>query len=212
MYNAIFLGAPGAGKGTQAAVVAERMGFAHLATGDLFRKHIAAGDELGRRVKSYLDKGQLVPDEVTVAMVLGRMGQLADKGGVILDGFPRTLSQAEALDRALAATGGTVSRVVYLAVPESELVKRLSDRWICRGCQAPYTAADKTASNACRRCGGELYQRTDDRPETVKKRLEVYFKETSPLVEYYRQAGILAEVDGTGDVSEVTGRIAAALS
>lgn len=212
MYNAIFVGAPGAGKGTQAAVVAERLGFVHLATGDLFRKHIAAGDELGRQVKSYLDKGQLVPDEVTVSMVLSRIAQLADKSGVILDGFPRTLAQAEALDRALEATGEKVCRVVYLAVPETELVKRLSDRWICRGCQAPYTAADKAAGDACRKCGGELYQRTDDTPGTVRKRLEVYFKETSPLIDYYRQAGTLIEVDGTGEVAEITKRIVTALS
>jgi adenylate kinase len=211
MYNVVFLGAPGAGKGTQAAVVAEKLGFFHLATGDLFRKAIASGDELGKQVKSYLEKGQLVPDKVTVAMVLNRIGQLSSVKGVILDGFPRTLAQAEALDEALTASGEKVGRVVYLAVPEAELVKRLSDRWICRDCQAPFTNADRAESEKCRKCGGDLYQRNDDTPETVQKRLAVYFKETAPLVEYYRGAGSLVEVDGTGEVGAITGRIAAAL-
>jgi adenylate kinase len=211
MYNAVFLGAPGAGKGTQAAVVAEKMGMAHLATGDLFRKAIASGDELGRQVKSYLEKGQLVPDKVTVGMVLKRIGELSGVEGVILDGFPRTLAQAEALDEALSAQGERVDRVVYLAVPEAELVKRLSDRWICRACQATYSGADKEASDKCRRCGGGLYQRPDDTPETVKKRLAVYFRETSPLIDYYRRAGSLAEVDGLGDVETITRRVVAVL-
>lgn len=211
MYNVVFLGAPGAGKGTQAAVVAEKLGFFHLATGDLFRKAIASGEDLGKQVKSYLEKGQLVPDKVTVAMVLNRIGQLKGVAGVILDGFPRTLAQAEALDKALKTTGGKVDRVVYLAVPEAELVKRLSDRWVCRVCQATYTGADKTASAQCRKCGGELYQRNDDAPETVQKRLAVYFKETAPLTDYYRRAGSLVEVDGIGEVGSITCRIAAAL-
>ncbi len=211
MYNVVFLGAPGAGKGTQAAAVAEKLGFFHLATGDLFRKAIASGDELGRQVKSYLDKGQLVPDKVTVGMVLKRIGELGGVEGVILDGFPRTLTQAEALDEALALGGERVDRVVYLSVPETELARRLSDRWICRACQAPCTSADQEASEKCRKCGGELYQRTDDTPETVKKRLEVYFRETAPLIEYYRQTGSLVEVDGTGEVGDITRRVAAAV-
>ena len=211
MYNVVFLGAPGAGKGTQAAVVAEKMGMAHLATGDLFRKAIASGDELGRQVKSYLDKGQLVPDKVTVTMVLKRIGQLGGLKGVILDGFPRTLAQAEALDEALKADGDKVGRVIYLAVPEVELVRRLSDRWVCRACQATYAGADKTESVTCRKCGGELYQRNDDAPETVQKRLAVYFKETAPLIEYYRKAGSLVEIDGTGEVEAITRRVVAAL-
>ena len=211
MYNVVFLGAPGAGKGTQAAAVADNLGMAHVATGDLFRKAIASGDELGKQVKSYLEKGQLVPDKVTVSMVLKRIGELRGVEGVILDGFPRTLAQAEALDEAFKATGETVGRVIYLAVPELELVKRLSDRWICRACQAPYTSADKDASDGCRKCGGELYQRNDDTPETVQKRLAVYFKETAPLVEYYRDAGSLVEVDGTGEIGNITRRVVAAV-
>jgi len=211
MYNVVFLGAPGAGKGTQAAVVAEKMGMVHVATGDLFRKAIASGDELGKQVKSYLEKGQLVPDKVTVAMVLNRIGQLKGVKGVILDGFPRTLAQAEALDEALKATGGKVGRVIYLAAPEAELVRRLSDRWVCRACQATYAGADKAESDSCRKCGGELHQRPDDTPETVQKRLSVYFKETAPLIDYYHKAGSLVEVDGTGEVEAITGRVVAAL-
>ena len=211
MYNVVFLGAPGAGKGTQAAIVAEKMGMAHLATGDLFRKAIASGDELGKQVKTYLEKGQLVPDKITVGMVLKRIGELKGLAGVILDGFPRTLAQAEALAEALKAAGERVGRVIYLAVPETELVKRLSDRWVCRVCQATFAGADKAASDKCRKCGGELYQRPDDTPETVQKRLTVYFKETAPLIEYYRKAKSLVEVDGTGEVKAITRRVVAAL-
>jgi adenylate kinase len=211
MYNVVFLGAPGAGKGTQAAVVAEKANMAHLASGDLFRKAVERNDELGRQVKSYLEMGQLVPDAVTVSMVLKRIAELADVSGVILDGFPRTLSQAEALNTALEAQGEKVDRVVYIAVPESELERRLLDRWVCRGCQATYSGADKVALTNCRKCGGGLYQRPDDTPETVKKRLEVYFRETAPLIEYYRSSGALVEVDGQGEVVGVTGRISLAL-
>ncbi|AKG53184.1 adenylate kinase [Dehalogenimonas sp. WBC-2] len=211
MYNVVFLGAPGAGKGTQAAVVAEKMNMAHLASGDLFRKAIERNDSLGRKVKSYLEKGQLVPDSVTVDMVLKRVAELTGVSGVILDGFPRTLSQAEALSEALGAQNEKVGCVVYIAVPEAELERRLSDRWVCRNCQATYAGADREASESCRKCDGELYQRADDSPETVKKRLEVYFKETAPLIDYYKKCGTLIEINGQGDVAEVTARIAGVL-
>ncbi|MEN8613774.1 adenylate kinase [Dehalogenimonas sp. THU2] len=212
MYNVVFLGAPGAGKGTQAAVIAEKMNMAHLASGDLFRKAIERDDDLGRQVKTYLENGQLVPDEVTVNMVLKRIAELDDVTGVILDGFPRTLSQAATLNLALGGHGEKVDRVVYIAVPEAELERRLSDRWVCRGCQATYTSADKEAMESCRKCGGELYQRPDDTPETVKRRLAVYFRETAPLIDYYRQTGTLVEVDGQGEVDGVTARIARAIT
>ncbi|MDV2989829.1 MAG: adenylate kinase [Dehalogenimonas sp.] len=211
MYNVVFLGAPGAGKGTQAALVAGRANLAHLASGDLFRKAIERDDELGRQVKTYLENGQLVPDSVTVAMVLNRISELENVAGVILDGFPRTLSQAEALSTALEAQGERVDRVVYIAVPQAELERRLSDRWVCRSCQATYSGADREASASCRKCGGELYQRPDDTPETVKSRLEVYFRETAPLIEYYRQRGVLAEINGQGDIENITARITEAL-
>lgn len=207
MYNVVFLGAPGAGKGTQAAVVAEKLKMAHLASGDLFRKAIERDNELGRQVKSYLEKGQLVPDVLTVGMVLERIEELSDVSGVILDGFPRTLSQAEALDEALKERGEKVDRAVYIAVPEAELEKRLSNRWVCRSCQATYTGGDRDESECCRKCSGELYQRPDDKPETVKKRLAVYFKDTAPLIDYYRTSGVLTEIDGQGEVSKVTDRI-----
>ena len=211
MYNVVFLGAPGAGKGTQAAVVAEKMKMAHLASGDLFRKAIERDNELGRQVKSYLEKGQLVPDKLTVGMVLERVGELSGLSGVILDGFPRTLSQAEALDEALERRGDRVDRAVYMAVPEAELERRLSDRWVCRNCQAIYAGGDRAESDRCRKCDGELYQRSDDAPETVKKRLAVYFADTAPLIDYYRRSGVLAEIDGQGEVSAVTERIIAVL-
>ncbi|ADJ26377.1 adenylate kinase [Dehalogenimonas lykanthroporepellens BL-DC-9] len=207
MYNVVFLGAPGAGKGTQAALVAEMGNLAHLASGDLFRKAIEKNDDLGRQVKSYLEQGQLVPDEVTVNMVLRRIGELESVKGVILDGFPRTLAQAEALSQALSAQGQQVDRAVYIEVPREELERRLSDRWVCRSCQATYAGADREASAACRKCGGELYQRPDDTPETVRNRLEVYFRETAPLIEYYFGLGVLRRVDGLGKVEDITSRI-----
>lgn len=211
MYNVIFLGAPGAGKGTQAALVAGKANLAHLASGDLFRKAIERDDDLGRQVKTFLEKGQLVPDSVTVTMVLKRISELEQVAGIILDGFPRTLSQAEALSSALEDQGENVDRVIYIAVPQTELERRLSDRWVCRSCQSTYSGTDRKESAVCRKCGGELYQRPDDTPETVKSRLEVYFRETAPLIEYYQQQGVLAEVDGQGDVEDITARITEAL-
>ena len=212
MYNVVFLGAPGAGKGTQAAMVADRANLAHLASGDLFRKAIEKDDELGRQVKSYLEQGQLVPDAVTVNMVLNRIAELEGVRGIILDGFPRTQSQAEALSQALGAQGQRVDRAIYIDVPQGELERRLSDRWVCRACQATYSGADRKVSSVCRKCGGELYQRPDDTPETVKNRLEVYFRETAPLIEYYSGLGVLTRVDGQGDVEGITDRIIEALN
>jgi adenylate kinase len=152
-----------------------------------------------------------VPDEITVQMVLDRLAQPSPRKGVILDGFPRNLAQAEKLDRALAERGEAVGAVVYIRVEQSELVKRISARWLCRSCQTPYTRGGTEAAASCKKCGGELYQRADDQPETVKKRLEVYFKETAPLIEYYRRQGRLAEIDGEGGVEEVTRRIVSAV-
>ena len=207
----VFLGAPGAGKGTQAAEVARELGMAHISSGDLFRQAVERGDEMGRLVKSYMEKGALVPDEITIGMVLERLSQPSAQNGVILDGFPRNLVQAEKLDQALAGREEAVSAVVYIRVAEAELVKRLSSRWLCRNCQAPYTRGDDDGPANCRKCGGELYQRADDRPETVKKRLEVYFSETAPLIDYYRRQGVLAEIDGEGAVEAVTRRIVSAV-
>ena len=209
----ILLGAPGAGKGTQAAAIAEKMNLVQVASGDLFRKALEQKTELGLQAKSYMDKGMLVPDEITVKMVLDRLADPDCANGAILDGFPRNLGQARSLDKALAQQGKAIDEVVYIKVPEKELLKRLSGRWICRKCQTPYHEVDfpPRVPGKCDKCGGELYQRDDDKVETVKKRLEVYFAQTAPLIDHYNQEGKLLEVDGVGDVNEVGGRIVAAL-
>ena len=210
----VFLGAPGAGKGTQAARVAQEMKLVHIATGDLFRQALEDGTELAIQAKPYMDKGMLVPDEITIRMVLERISAPDCESGVIFDGFPRNLEQARALDKALAQQGKTTNKVVYIKVSEKELLERLSGRWICRQCQAPYHAVNSPprVPGKCDRCGGELYQRPDDTEETVKKRLQVYFAETAPLIDYYTQEGRLLEVDGEGGVDEVERRIVESLN
>jgi adenylate kinase len=209
----ILLGAPGAGKGTQAVMLAEKMKLVQVASGDLFRKALQQETELGKKAKVYMEKGQLVPDEITIQMVLDRLAEPDCKKGAILDGFPRNLEQAKALDKALKRESRAIDKVVYIRVSEGELLKRLSGRWICRKCQAPYHEVDSPPKVAgkCDRCGGELYQRADDNAETVKKRLKVYFTETSPLIDYYRQAGKLLEINGEGGTDKVNQRILAAL-
>jgi adenylate kinase len=209
----IFLGAPGAGKGTQAAKVSEEMGLAHIASGDLFRQALGQGTEPGLQAKSYMEKGQLVPDELTIKMVLQRLEEPDCRNGVILDGFPRNLQQAEAMDGVLASQSRAIDKVVYIKVSEEELLKRLGGRWICRNCQAPYHVVDSPSKveGKCDVCGGELYQRPDDTVETAKKRLGVYFKETVPLIDYYKKAGKLLEIDGEGQIEEVSRRIITAL-
>jgi len=209
----IFLGAPGAGKGTQAAGVAQELKLVHIATGDLFRQALEQGTELAIQARSYMEKGKLVPDEITIRMVLERISAPDSQSGVIFDGFPRNLKQVEALDKALAEQGKAIDKVVYIKVSEKELLGRLSGRWVCRQCQAPYHAVNSPPKvwGKCDQCGGELYQRPDDTAQTVKKRLEVYFAETAPLIDYYTQAGKLLEVDGEGSVDEVERRIVEAL-
>jgi adenylate kinase len=207
----VFLGAPGAGKGTQAANVARELGLTAVATGDLFRQAVERGDELGFKVKDYLDKGALVPDKITAQVVLERMSSLECRGGVIFDGFPRNLKQAEVLDEALRQRNKNIDWVVYIKVPEQELIRRLSERLVCRQCQTPYGKETAHTGDKCHKCGGELYQRPDDNTETVKKRLKIYFDETAPLIGYYKRSGKLLEVDGEGSVDKVTSRIVAAL-
>jgi len=209
----IFLGAPGAGKGTQAASVARKLNLVHIATGDLFRQALEQGTELGMKAKSYMERGVLVPDQITIEMVLERISAPDSAGGVILDGFPRNLKQAQALDKALGQQGKAIDKVVYIKVSKEELLKRLSGRWICRRCQTPYHATDSPPKvwGKCDKCGGELYQRPDDTEESVKKRLEVYSAQTAPLIEYYRRADKLLEIDGEGGVDEVGKRIVASL-
>ena len=203
--NVILLGAPGAGKGTQAVLIAKQIGLAHIASGDLFRQEQASGSELGNIAKSYMEKGQLVPDDVTVKMILGRIAAPDCAKGIMLDGFPRTLEQAKALDEAMSKEGKGIDLVLYIKVSNEELIRRLSGRWICRDCQAPYNVveAPPKVSGKCDKCNGELYQRADDTEETVRKRLDVYFSQTMPLIEYYSQAGKLAEVDGERAIEEV---------
>ena len=212
MYIILF-GAPGAGKGTQAEYVAQKLDLVHIATGDLFRRAVEQGTELGIQVKSYLEKGILVPIEMTMRMVLERMSAPDCESGVVFDGFPRNLEQARALDEALAKQAKAIDRVVYIKVSEEELLKRLSGRWVCRDCQTLYHAVDSPPKvwGRCNQCGGELYQRPDDTNETIKKRLQVYFAQTAPLIDYYTRAGKLMEVDGEGGIDEVGGRIIVAL-
>ncbi len=210
----ILIGAPGAGKGTQAALVAQDLHLAHIASGDLFRQALEQGTELGLKAKSYMEKGMLVPDEITIRMVLERISAPDCEQGVILDGFPRNLEQAQALDKALPEQGKAIDKAVYIKVSEPELLNRLSGRWICRNCQTPYHATNSPPKvwGKCDNCGGELYQRADDTVETVKNRLKVYFAQTAPLIDYYTQAGKLLEVDGEGGVDEVARRIVTALA
>jgi len=209
----IFLGAPGAGKGTQAAIMAKELNLVHIASGDLFRRAIEQETELAIQAKSDMEKGKLVPDEITIQMVLERMSTTDCESGVILDGFPRNLKQAKALGEALTSSAKAVDKVVYIEVSEEELVQRLSGRWICRNCQTPYHSTDSPPKiwGKCDRCGGELYQRSDDTPSTVKERLKVYFAETAPLIDYYTRSGKLLEIDGEGEINEISGRIALAL-
>jgi adenylate kinase len=209
----ILLGAPGAGKGTQAMMLSEKLKLEQVASGDLFRQALAQETELGKKAKVYMEKGQLVPDEITIQMVLERLGAPDCKGGAILDGFPRNLQQAKALDKALKEQAKAIDKVIYIKVSEGELLKRLSGRWICRKCQAPYHEVDSPpkVKGKCDRCGGELYQRADDNVETIKNRLKVYFAETSPLIDYYKQAGKLLEINGEGGAAAVNERIATAL-
>ena len=201
----ILLGAPGAGKGTQAAMLAEVLGVPHIASGDLFRSALQKKTPLGLEVKKYMDQGLLVPDEVTIAMIRERLALPDCQEGVILDGFPRTLEQAKALDAALAEEGRAIDKVLYIKMPNEELVARLSGRWICRDCQAVYHTITNPPKQAgrCDACGGELYQRSDDRPETVRRRLEVYLEQTMPLIEYYTERGVLTEVNGDQSIAEV---------
>lgn len=208
----ILLGPPGAGKGTQAARVADALGVTRAASGDLFRENLRNETELGLLAKSYMDKGALVPDDVTIRLVMSWISAAEQSGGFVLDGFPRTLPQAEALDDALESDGG-LDRVLYVNVPEDELVRRLAGRFICRACQMPYhqTASPPKRAGECDDCGGELYQRDDDKAEVVLNRLRVYFDETEPLVGHYRSSGVLREIDGEGEVDAVGDLLVAAL-
>ena len=203
--NIVLLGAPGAGKGTQAELLAERLHIPHVASGDLFREALRSDTPLGREAKAYMDRGELVPDELTIAMVRERLAAPDSREGVILDGFPRTVEQARALDGVLAEKGQKVDLVAFIRVRPEELLKRLSGRWTCRDCGGVYhTLYNPPATpDVCDACGGALYQRPDDRPETQSRRIEVYLAQTSPLIDHYRQRGVLVEIDGEQEIAKV---------
>lgn len=205
--NIILLGAPGAGKGTQATKISDRFGMPHISTGDIFRENIKNATPIGLLAKSYTDKGQLVPDEVTCEIVKGRLEKEDCKNGYLLDGFPRTIAQAEALD-----TFAKIDAVVNINIDFSLLMNRLCGRRVCKECGESYHVSTLNGKTTCSRCGGELYQRKDDNPETVQSRLDVYTAQTAPLIDYYTKKGIIINFTGTDDPPEVLfGQIEAAL-
>jgi adenylate kinase len=202
----VLLGLPGAGKGTQAARLKDETGLAHITTGELFRENIRLGTELGKKAQSFVDSGTLVPDEITIGMLLERMKADDCKNGVMFDGFPRTTVQAAALDDALKAQGKQISKAIYIRVSEDELVSRLAGRWSCPKCGAVYHEKNHPPKTAgvCDNCGSELTQRSDDRPDVVRTRLEVNLKNLQPLLDYYGGQGKLKEVDGERDADAIT--------
>ncbi len=210
--NLILLGPPGTGKGRQAKLIADRLGTLHVASGDLFRTAIEQGSELGERAKEYMDRGELVPDDVTIDMLFDRIDKPDAQSGVIFDGFPRTLQQAEALDRTLAGQGKTVDAALHITVPEDEIVRRLSGRWLCPSCGAIYQEQTQPPSKAqvCDNCGNELQQRDDDRPEVVRARLE-YQRPPKEMLEYYRGQKKLVDIDGAQAPEDVTKDLLAAI-
>jgi len=205
----ILLGAPGSGKGTQAKIIGERFNLKHIASGDLFRENLKNKTKLGQLAKSYMERGDLVPDDVTIAMLKDRLSRPDVQTGFILDGFPRTIAQAEALDLMMAEIEQHIAAALYLNVPDDVIVERLSGRLICRSCQTPFhlkfNPPDK--EGVCNVCGGELYQRDDDKPETVRARLEIYHSQTEPIVDYCKKKGTLVEIDGVGSFSKISERL-----
>ena len=209
----IMLGAPGAGKGTQAKMIAEKYGIPHVSTGDIFRANIKNGTELGMEAKKYMDQGQLVPDELTVKILLDRVARDDCKNGYVLDGFPRTIPQAEVLDKALTELGDAIDFAIDVNVPDENIVKRMSGRRACVGCGATYHIVynPTKVEGKCDTCGADLILRDDDKPETVLNRLKVYHEQTQPLIDFYTKKGVIAEVDGTKDMKDVFDAIVAIL-
>ena len=201
----IMLGAPGAGKGTQAKKIAEKYGIPHISTGDIFRANIKGGTELGMKAKTFMDQGMLVPDDITIGMLLNRIQEADCKTGYVLDGFPRTIPQAESLTKALEDLSDAVDYAINVDVPDENIVARMSGRRACVACGATYHIVHNAPAKEgiCDHCGEKLILRDDDQPETVQKRLAVYHEQTKPLIDYYRNAGILEEVDGTQNLELV---------
>jgi adenylate kinase len=209
----VLLGPPGVGKGTQAKILSERLGLPHVSSGDLFRENIKNQTELGQLAQSFISKGELVPDDVTIGMIRARLSQEDCRKGALLDGFPRTIPQAEALETLLAEFGGKVDYVPYITAPEAVLTERLSGRWTCRANGHVFHEKNNPPQKAgvCDFDGSELYQREDDRLETVVRRIQVYFAQTAPLVDYYRRLGRLVEINGAQPIDSVTADLLAAL-
>ena len=209
----IMLGAPGAGKGTQAKRIAAKYGIPHVSTGDIFRATIKGGTELGKKAKEYMDQGKLVPDEITIGMLLDRIHEEDCKDGYVLDGFPRTIPQAESLTKALEEMGESIDYAINVDVPDSAIVSRMGGRRACVNCGATYHVEfnPPKKEGVCDVCGEKLILRDDDKPETVQNRLTVYHEQTQPLIDYYKKAGVLAEVDGTQDMDKVFEDITAVL-
>lgn len=213
--NIVLVGPPGAGKGTQANRLCDNFGLQHVATGDLFRENLNRQTPLGQLAKQYMDRGELVPDDVTGAMVKERLVQPDVRQGFVLDGFPRTLPQAEALSEIMADLNGHLDAVLYLKVPSADIITRLSGRWICRRCQTPfhetYKPFQQCPVNQCKQ-GEYLCQRDDDRPETVRARLQTFDNQTAPLIDYYRKQGLLIEIDGNQPIDQVTDQLISAVA
>ncbi|MDP8255521.1 MAG: adenylate kinase [Candidatus Alcyoniella australis] len=209
----ILLGPPGAGKGTQAEFIVKKQGIPQISTGDLLRAAVREGTELGREAKSYMDAGKLVPDQVVIGLINERLDADDCKPGFILDGFPRTVAQAEALEQMLADKGIALDHVVSIEVPDQDLMTRLTGRWTCRGCGAMYhaTFSPPKQQGVCDKCEGELYQRDDDQETTIRSRLNVYHEQTSPLIAFYGERSKLRPIEGAGGIEDIAGRIDAAL-
>jgi adenylate kinase len=205
----VLLGPPGAGKGTQAAIVSEKCGIPHISSGNIFRENLEKNTELGIKAKAYMEKGELVPDDITIGMVKDRLLKADCKNGAMLDGFPRTPAQAEALDAFLAENDGAIACVPFINVPDDELIDRLSGRWVCRAEGHTFNTKFSPPKKAgvCDFDGSELYQRNDDKRETVEQRIRVYTEQTAPLIDFYRGKGLLVEVDGSKAIEEVTSQV-----
>ncbi len=202
----VLLGPPGAGKGTQAKVLAGKLGYPHISSGDIFRENLKDQTDLGKLAQSYMDRGELVPDDVTISMIAERISRSDCANGAVLDGFPRTPAQADALAAMLAGRNGTVSSVPYIFVPDQVLIERLSGRWICKAAGHVYHEKynPPETPGKCNIDGSELYQREDDKAETVTRRIQVYNQQTAPLIEYYQQRGLLVQIDGKQEIDEVS--------
>lgn len=212
--NLVLFGPPGAGKGTQALLLKDQLQVAHISSGDLFRHHLSNGTELGQLARGYMNQGALVPDDVTIGMVLDRLGQMSVSDGFLLDGFPRNVGQAQALDDALGKENQRIDQVIHIRVEDQELIRRLSNRYICRVCQKPFARdASGAAPERCDECpdGGEIYQRDDDTAEAVANRIAVYHQETAPVLDFYQERGVLRDIPGEGSVEAVNRSVLQAL-